>query len=268
LGTKKYQVDLALRLWKLTHWAKRIGGITPFKQMAGLAASEKNFSGSFIPVDEEIEVPPSVVAPRLILEDYIKRASHRTIIHECFCRVGEGCEKYPRDLGCLLLGEASRDVDPSVGRTATVEQAIDHLDRGLTAGLLPMLGHLRIDQAVFGVRDFSRFLTLCFCCECCCVIRSGMRRLVDAYPRSLVRLEGVKVEVTGDCVGCGECVPVCPIENIRLIDNARAVIGGMCIGCGSCARACSRGDIRISIEPGSRMDEDIRRRIEAGVNIE
>ena len=267
MGTKKCQIDLALKLWRLTHWAKRLGNITPFRQMAGLVASEKNLRASFIPVDEEIVVPPSVVAPRMILEDYIRRASHRTIIDECFCRAGEGCERYPRDLGCILLGDASREVDPGVGRPATVEQAIEHLDRALDAGLLPMLGHLRIDQAVFGVWDFSRFLTMCFCCECCCVIRSGMRRLVDAYPRSLVRLEGVRVEVTDDCVGCGECVPVCPIENIRL-EGGVAIIGEMCVGCGTCARACSRGSIRITIEPGSRMDEDIRRRIEAGVDIE
>lgn len=266
LGTRKSWIDFALKFWRLTHWAKRIGDIPPFKQMAGLVASDNNLSSSFIPVDEEIEIPPGVVAPRIIIEDYIRKASHRVIVHECVCRVGEGCSRYPRDLGCLLLGEASRNVDPGVGRPATVEEAIRHVDRALAAGLLPMLGHMRIDQAVFGLRDFNRFLTMCFCCECCCVLRSGMRRLVNVYPDSLVRLEGLRVEVTGDCVGCGECVPACPIENVRLSGGV-AVIGDMCIGCGNCARACSRGSIRISIDPGSRMDEDVRRRIEGGVDI-
>lgn len=94
-----------------------------------------------------------------------------------------------------------------------------------------------------------------------------MSRLFDAYPRSMARLEGVKVEVTEECVGCGECVPVCPIENVRLVDGA-AEIGDKCLGCGTCASACSRGCIRVTIEPGSGMHEELKRRVEAGVDIE
>ena len=267
LGRKKAQLDFALRFWRLTHFAKRIGGATQFKQMLGLIASERAFKGSFIPVDEEIEIPPSVVAPREILLDYIKRASVRAIVHECPCRKGQGCQEHPVDLGCLLLGEGAASVDPGIAYLASVEEAIAHLDRALESGLLPLLGHLLIDKYIFGLRDFDRFVTLCFCCDCCCVVRSGMKNLVGAYPDSLVRLEGVTVEVTDDCVGCGECVPVCPIENVRLEGNT-AVIGDRCLGCGSCARACSRGYIRVAVDQSSSPLQDLRRRVEAGVRIE
>lgn len=266
LGTRKEHIDLALKFWRLTHWAKRVGHLTPFRQVASVVASEKNFQGSFIPVDEEIEVPPNVVAPRKILEDYITRASHRTIAFGCACRSGEGCERYPRDLGCIFLGEGGRDIDPGVGREASVEEALDHMERAIGLGLLPMIGHIRIDQAVFGIRDYSRFLTVCFCCECCCVIRSGMGNLVSAFPRSMVRLEGIEVSVGDGCVGCGECVPVCPVANMSIVDG-RATVGEMCLGCGTCARNCSRGNIEITIREGSRMDSDIRLRIESGVEI-
>lgn len=264
--TNRRQVHFALRFWRLTHWAKRLAAVSPFRQMAGPVASENNFKGSFVPVGEELEVPASVAAPRGILEDYIRNASHRTIIHECVCRVAERCADYPRDLGCLFLGPGSRDVDPSLGREATVEEAMAHLQRALDAGLLPLIGHIRIDKTVFGIRDFNSFLTMCFCCPCCCVVRTGMRNLVGAYPGSLVRLEGVTVTVGEDCVGCGECVPRCPVDNISIVDG-KAVVGGMCIGCGTCARSCSRGNITLRVEPGTSMDEDIRRRIEAGVDI-
>lgn len=266
MGRKKWQIDLALKFWPLTHFAKRVGHVAPFKQMAGLIAGEKSFTGSFVPVDEFIEVPPSVVAPREMVVDYIKRASHRTIINECPCRAGEGCRKHPIDLGCLLLGEGSRDVDPGVGRSATVEEALAHMDRALDSGLLPLVGHVWIDKIVFGVNDWSRLLTLCFCCRCCCVVRSEMSGLIDAYPASLVRLEGVRVEISDECVGCGECVPVCPIENVVLNDGT-AIIGERCLGCGTCARTCSRGNIKVIIEPDAAYERELRRRIESGVDI-
>jgi UDP-glucose 4-epimerase len=267
MGRKKSQLDFALKFWVLTHVAKRIGGVPPFRQLAGLIASERAFKGSFIPVDEEIEIPPSVVAPREILVDYITRASFRAIVHECPCRKGQGCENHPQDIGCMLLGDAARRVDPDVARQATVEEALAHVDRALEAGLLPLMGHLLIDKYIFGLRDFDRFLTLCFCCRCCCVVRSGMRNLVEAYPRSLVRLEGIEVAVTEECVGCGECVAVCPVENVGLEDG-RAVIGDRCLGCGTCARTCSRGHISIIVRPDSSPIADLRRRVEAGVVIE
>lgn len=266
MGRKKWQIDLALRFWTLTHWAKRLGHIAPFKQMAAPVAGEKSFTGSFIPVDEFIEVPPSVVAPRELVIDYITRASHRTIIDECPCRAGEGCTSHPIDLGCLLLGDGSRDVDPSVGRSATVDEALAHMERALDSGLLPLIGHVWIDKIVFGIGDWTRLLTVCFCCRCCCVIRSEMSGLIDAYPRSLVRLEGVKVEVTGDCVGCGECVSVCPVDNVALT-NGVALIGDRCLGCGTCARTCSHGMIKVTIEPDAAYEKELRRRIETGVDI-
>ena len=268
MGRKKYQIDIALKFWWLTRLAKRLGHLPVFRRMAGLVASDKAFRGSFIPVGEEIEVPPGTAAPREIIEDYIRRASHRTIIGFCPCRVGQGCQRHPSDLGCLLIGEGAREVHPQVGRPANTDEALAHLDRALESGLLPLIGHIKIDQVVYGVKDYGRLLTICFCCDCCCVLRSGMRGLVASYPDSLVKLEGVSVEVDSElCVGCGQCVPVCPVESLSL-EGGVAVIGPMCLGCGACARACERGFIKLRISEGSSPADDIRRRIEAGVSID
>ncbi len=264
---RKRYIEAALRFWFLTHWAKRLGRVPPFRQLAGLIASEKNFRGSFIPVSEEIEVPPGVVAPREVVADYIRRASHRTFVYKCPCRAGQGCENHPAELGCILLGDAARDIDPEVGRPATVEEALERMDEAIGRGLLPMIGHMKIDRYVFGAKPFERFVTLCFCCRCCCIIRSEMHDLVSAYPRSLVKLEGVEVTVGADCTGCGDCVGVCPVSNITL-EGGAARIGELCLGCGSCAAACSRGNITVSIEPGSELIEALRRRVESGVDIE
>ncbi len=267
MGRKKWQIDQALKFWRLTHWAKRVGHVSPFRQVAGLIASKQAFSASFIPVREEIEVPPSVAAPRDLLADFIKRSCNRTIINECPCRKAEGCENYPVDMGCLLLGRGSMDVDPGVGRRATVDEALAYVDRGIELGLLPLIGHLRIDRYVFGIADYSKLLTICLCCECCCVIRSEMKGLVRAFPSSLVRLNGVHIEAGEECSGCGECLEVCPIQNVSL-ENGVARIGGACLGCGTCASVCPKGQLRLVIEPDADFMADVKRRIEAGVDIE
>ncbi len=263
---RKWHIDAALRFWRLTHWAKRLGRYAPFSRLAAPVASEDSFKASFVPVDEFIEIPPSSVAPKQLLVDYVTRAAHRTIIHECACRAGEGCRSHPVDLGCILLGEGARDVHPDVGRSASVQEALEHIERALESGLLPLVGHIRIDTVIFGIKDFSRFLTVCFCCRCCCVVRSEMGGLVDAYPRSLVKLEGIHVEVGEGCAGCGVCVPVCPVGNITL-DGPTARIGDRCLGCGTCARVCERGAIEVRIEPGADYQRELARRIEAGVDI-
>jgi NAD-dependent dihydropyrimidine dehydrogenase PreA subunit len=41
------------------------------------------------------------------------------------------------------------------------------------------------------------------------------------------------------CIGCGNCVEICPMETIKL-DNSIAIINiEKCIGCGVCVHHCS-----------------------------
>ena len=42
-----------------------------------------------------------------------------------------------------------------------------------------------------------------------------------------------------DCVACGCCVKVCPLEAIRIISGIMAQVDmGKCVGCGKCAKEC------------------------------
>jgi len=56
-----------------------------------------------------------------------------------------------------------------------------------------------------------------------------------------------KVEVNIEkCIGCGECIEVCPMEVFELQDElAVAVNQKECIGCESCVDACEQGAITI-----------------------
>lgn len=41
-----------------------------------------------------------------------------------------------------------------------------------------------------------------------------------------------------DCIGCGVCVDVCPVENIEMNDAQKAHANENCIECGACIAAC------------------------------
>jgi uncharacterized Fe-S center protein len=46
------------------------------------------------------------------------------------------------------------------------------------------------------------------------------------------------VVYTQKCTGCGECVPVCQVEAITLVNDKSSIDSAKCIGCASCIAAC------------------------------
>jgi len=55
------------------------------------------------------------------------------------------------------------------------------------------------------------------------------------------------VEVNAEkCVGCGECVEVCPVEVFELQDEKSVpVYAEECLGCESCIEVCEEGAITV-----------------------
>ena len=52
------------------------------------------------------------------------------------------------------------------------------------------------------------------------------------------------------CIGCGQCVAVCPKETIALLDGKAVVTGSESLNCGHCAAACPEEAIRVAaIDP-------------------
>ncbi|OEU47008.1 MAG: ferredoxin [Desulfobacterales bacterium C00003060] len=51
---------------------------------------------------------------------------------------------------------------------------------------------------------------------------------------------------TAKCIGCGECVEVCPVEVFELEDEkAVAVNADECLGCESCVEVCEQEAITV-----------------------
>ena len=49
-----------------------------------------------------------------------------------------------------------------------------------------------------------------------------------------------------DCVACGCCVKVCPLQAIEIVRGVMAQVRqDKCVGCGKCARECPASVIKI-----------------------
>jgi ferredoxin len=226
----------------------------------GFLLNEKHYDVTFLPINEEIQQGDSTVLPRQVAEEIIRQAAHRVILPICLCRVGCRCEDYPMEVGCIFMGEGAKDIHPSVGQAVSVEEAIAHMDWAIDNGLIPQIGKVDPDPIMLGVKDTKHFLTLCFCCTCCCIAMRNMPRWSPEVKERIHKLDGLSIEVNDECNGCGLCVDACFASAITLSDK-RAVIGEGCKGCGLCASACKRSAIDLIVEDGNRMLEEAVRHI-------
>ncbi len=244
MGRSRFVYDVLVRLWplgKLTYWLGNRPLLRPL--LRSQFRAEEN-EAIIIPLNEAVRGTESVVLPYTLLPPLIERAGARVIMDHCLCRRGENCRTYPHEIGCLFLGSGAAEMDPRLGQPADAERAMAHARRAMEAGLVPLVVHAAFDAWIVGI-PYRRMLAICFCCDCCCTVRHGLRLGPPAFWGTVVRLPGLGVVVGDACLGCGACVQVCPVRAIVLEG------GEQCKGCGRCAAACPNGAITL------RVDEDV-----------
>ena len=67
-----------------------------------------------------------------------------------------------------------------------------------------------------------------------------------------------------ECIGCGACADICPVDAVRMIDDKPEVDKNWCIGCGVCAVSCPAEVISIKRRLEDRAPEtftDLHRQI-------
>ncbi len=202
----------------------------------------------WIPVNQPLAEDGSIPLPYEVVEYFIEKSSTHVVMNFCGCRQAYECSRFPADIGCLMMGEDADRIPPAFSRKITRKEAREHLQKAIDAGLPPFIGKARIDNFIFGVPDNSRLLTVCFCCDCCCI--ANLLKYVDPEERNQIvhKLDGLEVVVDpGKCVGCGQCLEHCFIEIIRL-EEGKAVIGQDCRGCGRCVAVCPENAIRVELD--------------------
>ena len=113
MGRSKRSFDLLMRLWplgKAQNWAARHPLLGRFVHVD--ASPDRN-RHIIIPVHRVISGTENVVLPPAVLEALVARASLHVVLNQCLCRRAESCHTYPRDLGCLFLGDAADRSTPN-----------------------------------------------------------------------------------------------------------------------------------------------------------
>lgn len=47
------------------------------------------------------------------------------------------------------------------------------------------------------------------------------------------------------CTGCGDCLEMCPVEAITLVEEKATVSEDLCADCGACTDACTTSSITV-----------------------
>jgi len=213
---------------------------------------------SVIPVNENIEGAENIALPIEIIDKLIEKSTTRVILKKCVCRHNYDCSNYPDDVGCLFLGESALETPKNWRQIVDKDQAKQHAKKAISLGLVPMVGKIRFDSDTLGIVDRGKLMTICFCCECCC-----LGRFMAPFPAPLIdrlqhRIEGMTIEVTDQCIGCGECVDSCYLKAIEIV-NGRAVRKDICRLCGRCAARCPQQAIKIRLDNPNVVDDVVNR---------
>ena len=241
---------------KLTRWPI-IGGILDHMLFEGddLIYLPKN---RVIPIGQPVDRPEEMVVPSQVVDHFIAKANYHWIMDACICREAEQCEDYPRDLGCLFLGEAALGINPKLGRQVTKEEALEHVRRCREAGLVHLIGRNKLDTVWLGVAPGDKLLTICNCCPCCCLWRV-LPYIDPEIGAKVSRMPGVTVTVSDRCVGCGTCTQrVCFVDAIQLVDG-HALISDACRGCGRCISVCPEEAIELAMRDDQVVPKLIQR---------
>ncbi|MCF6247648.1 MAG: 4Fe-4S binding protein [Desulfobacula sp.] len=217
-----------------------------------LDVTKKAFGGTktkpyrYIPVHQSIDPVIQAVLPHDKMEMVLQNAQRFAVAH-CSCRVQAGLLGRPCDHPlevCLKFDEmATYLIDRGLGRELTRKQAQTIVDEAACAGLVHF-----VDNAGEKIQHN------CNCCGCACWNVGSIKR--RKIPRDeLMAVYFIRKTDPDNCIGCGECLDICPVNAVTLIDGDKLakVDEDWCIGCGVCASKCSVGAIRVRY----REDKDL-----------
>jgi UDP-glucose 4-epimerase len=216
--------------------------------------------GTYIPINETLDPIEQEMLPKKVFEHFFSKASNIFLLNNCPCRVYDGCTEHDHSIGCMHLGDDTLKIigKESHGRFVDKEEALDILNRAIDDGLIPLLGRSKDEALGFGFNDTGHFMSMCFCCECCCVNAKAITYGSSGSKINYIfnRMEGVTVEVDEEiCNGCELCIEACTWSSLEMIDTKARIDQDRCLGCGRCEEECTVGAIEITIDDDSRVHE-------------
>ena len=219
-----------------------------------------------VSIDKVIPNNEDILIPSQIIDRFIEEGKYLWRMSFCLCRESNKCVSYSRDKGCLFIGEAVLQIDPSYGQLVSKEEAREYIKQCRDEGLIQIIGRNKLDKQWLDVKPGHKLLTICNCCECCCLWKM-LPNLDLKISRNVTKMPGIKVEVSEKCIGCGDCQQdVCFINAMSMKDGKAIINQDLCRGCGRCINICKQNAIEIIIFDSEFINESLKR-ISAAVDV-
>ena len=221
-------------------------------------AIEKSNTKS-IQIGKTIPQQEDIIIPTQIIDKFIEEAGHLWVMNFCLCRESTQCENYSSKLGCLFMGEAVLQIDPSYGKLVSKVEAKEHIKRCQETGLIQLIGRNKLDKQWLDVKPGHKLLTVCNCCECCCLWKM-LPDLNIKISRNFTKIPGLNVKIDDKCIGCGDCTQgICFVNAIELHEGKAEINEDICRACGRCISICKQKAIQMIIQDPDFINESIRR---------
>ena len=213
-------------------------------------------SFKYTPANVSVNVEMQGVMPNEQMGPIVDASTKIAVAH-CPCRMSakilgrtdchhslEVCIKYD-ELAVFVI-------DKGLAREISKDEALAILAASEKEGLVHM-----VDNAQGQIKH------TCNCCGHYCWNVGIIRR--RKIPRDmLMAVYFIRETELDECIGCGSCADVCPVDAVVMADERPEVDTNWCIGCGVCAVSCPAGVISIKRRLEGRAPEsfaDLHNRI-------
>ena len=212
----------------------------------------------YTPANLSIDVSMQGVMPNEQMGPIVQAATKIAVAH-CPCRMsasilGRTDCRHSLEV-CIKYDElADFVISKGLARTISKDEAHQILADSEKEGLVHM-----VDNAQGQIKH------TCNCCGHYCWNVGILRR--RKIPRDmLMAVYFIRETELAECIGCGACVDICPVDAVKMVASKPQVDQNWCIGCGVCAVSCPAAVISIKRRLEKKPPEtfsDLHRQIKA-----
>lgn len=221
-----------------TPFQKKIAEILWDRQFVegGMHKSGETETYRVVPVNKSIDMRETVY-PYELIERIIFEAETLAVAN-CPCRVKyelvmeEPCG-HPQEVCVKFDDLAEHLIDVGLAREISEGEALDIIRECEEKGLVHFA-----DNAQDGV------MHCCNCCGCACFNIGTIKRRL-AGKDEMIATYFIRRTNEEDCVACGKCVDICPVDAVEIGENTSVVDEEWCIGCGVCRNVCPTDAVRL-----------------------
>jgi len=148
---------------------------------------------------------------------------------------------------CLKFDDlAEYLIKREIGREVTKQEALEIIKKAEEDGLVHF-----VDNALGDIKHN------CNCCGCCCWALGPIKR--REIPRDeIMATYFIRYTDEEECIGCGDCIEVCPVDALAMGNDFPIADEDWCIGCGLCIIKCPQSAVKLRAKSEQIPPRDFR----------